>query len=56
MVSNGAFKLQSHVPNDTLTAVKNENYWTPPTSRSTKSSSNRSKTQRLPFAVSKPRN
>ncbi|MDO1580811.1 peptide ABC transporter substrate-binding protein [Rhizobium oryzicola] len=27
MVSNGAFKLQSHVPNDTLTVVKNENYW-----------------------------
>lgn len=27
MVSNGAFKLQSHVPNDTLVVVKNENYW-----------------------------
>ncbi|MGF9693563.1 MULTISPECIES: peptide ABC transporter substrate-binding protein [unclassified Rhizobium] len=27
MVSNGAFKLQAHVPNDSLTAVKNENYW-----------------------------
>jgi len=27
MVSNGAYKLESHVPNDNLTAVKNENYW-----------------------------
>ncbi|MBV2183430.1 MAG: peptide ABC transporter substrate-binding protein [Rhizobium sp.] len=27
MVSNGAYKLQAHVPNDSLTAVKNENYW-----------------------------
>lgn len=27
MVSNGAFKLQAHVPNDSLTVVKNENYW-----------------------------
>jgi oligopeptide transport system substrate-binding protein len=27
MVSNGAFKLQSHVPNDSLTVVKNPEYW-----------------------------
>lgn len=27
MVSNGAFKLQGHVPNDTLTVVKNDQYW-----------------------------
>jgi oligopeptide transport system substrate-binding protein len=27
MVSNGAFKLLDHVPNDHLTVVKNENYW-----------------------------
>ena len=27
MVSNGAFKLSAHVPNDSLTVVKNENYW-----------------------------
>jgi oligopeptide transport system substrate-binding protein len=27
MVSNGAFKLQAHVPNDSLTVVKNEHYW-----------------------------
>ncbi|WP_377297567.1 peptide ABC transporter substrate-binding protein [Rhizobium sp. SGZ-381] len=27
MVSNGAFKLESHVPNDTLTVVKNDQYW-----------------------------
>lgn len=27
MVSNGAFVLQAHVPNDTLTVVKNEKYW-----------------------------
>ena len=27
MVSNGAFKLQAHVPNDTLTVVKNDQYW-----------------------------
>jgi oligopeptide transport system substrate-binding protein len=27
MVSNGAFKLVSHVPNDSLVVQKNENYW-----------------------------
>lgn len=27
MVSNGAFKLQSHVPNDKLVVVKNDQYW-----------------------------
>ena len=27
MLSNGAFTLQAHVPNDSLTVVKNENYW-----------------------------
>lgn len=27
MVSNGAFKLEAHVPNDTLTVVKNDQYW-----------------------------
>nr|WP_316653347.1 peptide ABC transporter substrate-binding protein [uncultured Gellertiella sp.] len=27
MVSNGAFKLKAHVPNDSLTMEKNENYW-----------------------------
>ncbi|MGF0536694.1 peptide ABC transporter substrate-binding protein [Agrobacterium sp. ES01] len=27
MVGNGAFKLEAHVPNDSLTTVKNENYW-----------------------------
>lgn len=27
MVSNGAFKLSAHVPNDSLTALKNEHYW-----------------------------
>ncbi|MGZ2442604.1 peptide ABC transporter substrate-binding protein [Sinorhizobium medicae] len=27
MVSNGAFKLASHVPNDSLTVEKNTNYW-----------------------------
>jgi oligopeptide transport system substrate-binding protein len=27
MVSNGAYKLQAHVPNDSLTVVKNENFW-----------------------------
>jgi len=27
MVSNGAYQLEAHVPNDSLTAVKNENYW-----------------------------
>ncbi|WP_165215889.1 peptide ABC transporter substrate-binding protein [Affinirhizobium pseudoryzae] len=27
MVSNGAYKLQAHVPNDTLTVVKNDQYW-----------------------------
>ena len=27
MVSNGAFKLVSHVPNDNLVVEKNENYW-----------------------------
>ncbi len=27
MVSNGAFKLETHVPNDTLTVVKNDKYW-----------------------------
>ena len=27
MVSNGAFRLEAHIPNDSLTAVKNENYW-----------------------------
>ncbi len=27
MVSNGAFTLTAHVPNDSLTVVKNANYW-----------------------------
>lgn len=27
MVSNGAYKLQSHVPNDNLVVVKNEHHW-----------------------------
>ena len=27
MVSNGAYKLVAHVPNDSLTTQKNENYW-----------------------------
>ena len=27
MVSNGAYTLQSHVPNDSLTVVKNPNFW-----------------------------
>ncbi|MBP1852447.1 oligopeptide transport system substrate-binding protein [Rhizobium halophytocola] len=27
MLSNGAFTLQAHVPNDSLTTVKNDNYW-----------------------------
>ncbi|MGA1833815.1 MULTISPECIES: peptide ABC transporter substrate-binding protein [Rhizobium] len=27
MVSNGAFKLVSHVPNDSLVVTKNENHW-----------------------------
>lgn len=27
MVSNGAFTLAAHVPNDSLTVVKNANYW-----------------------------
>ncbi|MDO9415203.1 peptide ABC transporter substrate-binding protein [Pararhizobium sp.] len=27
MVSNGAYKLTAHVPNDTLTAEKNASYW-----------------------------
>ncbi|RKE85453.1 peptide ABC transporter substrate-binding protein [Rhizobium sp. AG855] len=27
MVSNGAFKLEAHVPNDTLTVVRNDKYW-----------------------------
>ncbi len=27
MVSNGAYKLESHVPNDNLVVVKNENHW-----------------------------
>lgn len=27
MVSNGAFKLEAHVPNDSLTVVKNDKYW-----------------------------
>jgi oligopeptide transport system substrate-binding protein len=27
MVSNGAFKLEAHVPNDSLTVVKNTNFW-----------------------------
>ena len=27
MVSNGAYKLEGHVPNDNLVVVKNENHW-----------------------------
>lgn len=27
MVSNGAYKLEAHVPNDSLTVVKNTNFW-----------------------------
>ncbi|GAK69822.1 putative ABC transporter substrate-binding protein [Agrobacterium rubi TR3 = NBRC 13261] len=27
MVSNGAYKLEAHVPNDSLTVVKNPNFW-----------------------------
>jgi oligopeptide transport system substrate-binding protein len=27
MVSNGAYKLQAHVPNDSLTVVKNDSFW-----------------------------
>lgn len=27
MVSNGAFKLEAHVPNDTLTVAKSDTYW-----------------------------
>ncbi|UHS59528.1 peptide ABC transporter substrate-binding protein [Agrobacterium vaccinii] len=27
MVSNGAYKLEAHVPNDSLTVVKNTNHW-----------------------------
>ncbi len=27
MVSNGAYKLEAHVPNDSLTVVKNPNHW-----------------------------